>query len=1246
LILSTLCALIIPSTYALDPPNAPIHLDDNPNANLSAKTGLGYDNDSILEFRWGGVPEAKSYNVYLSIDGGGFQLESAVFAPQYTLQGVNGHFYQIRVTSMANGEESEASQPSNRIVVDTAPPEMPILQFKDPVLVSTVKFVVPLDPQTRTSDDPNFDAYQLRGGQFADWTTTQEMAAFEFQLQPNTTNALQIRGVDLAGNPSPVAALGVIQDSVPPTAPILAPLNRQAVNTPTIGLRVDVPSLDPHFSHYQLRGGQYQNWTSVSETAVFSFELARNAENLLNVRGVDKAGNIGEAVTVRAIHDAIPPQAPGQPSAREETSPGSGFARSFPLTWEWGPAKDNFRVDSYQVFVLVDSGNLTLAGSTPTASFPLAVTTGRSYQVRVQAVDAAGNLGDFSQLSRPIFVDMTSPTTPSIRIREPRVLPGNLVDADSILVELVVPSEDDLFLGYQLLGGQYATWTGTTETTTFRFNLIQDRVNILSVRGSDKAGNVSGTATIQVIEDSTPPTPPIVRSTRLATRENSVVVELVAPSVDPFFDGYELRGGQYSDWTRTPETNQFRFQLQPDQINRLFIRAIDRLGHRSEPVEVQAVQDLIPPARPGVPLHFDSTAATIGFDDDTTLDFQWTPAQDDFAAVSNYLVFLSVDGLPYEEIGKSFGPAFSVAVAEGHVYRLQVAAVDQASNVGPRSEASLPVLVDTTPPTSPVIEPVLPFTSAFEVELQLTTDGQSFDANGVKYQIRGGKLDFWMDVSTTGPFRFFLAPNAENTLSIRAVDPAGNQSVNSVQVTQDSIPPSAPSKPGHLKPEEAFVPNLDNSSSVKFVWPPAEDNFEVDYYQAQVSRNGGAFKPDERKIATPSAQSPYTAAGENGNTYQIKVRAVDKAGNVSPESPPSEVIFVDTEPPVVELVEILGDHRVTGKVTKGDGRVQLKARIKDATVTEEGIAVDFSQLTGNAADRAVKPLAKNLSVFDNFVQVNWFTSLSPNLQGGRVLTVTVSASDNAGNLSGKKSAQAVVFVPPASQETVVTVSKDGVANVVVELKPSTIPDKRVLPIWVVVEPAVAEADQNLPEQTYIPKGSKAYQIIAEDLLGVPIKAEQIRDTFTLGLGYSSDIGPEVAENLRLFVLSGNQWSPVTSQVDLSGRMVKTEVASEFGIYRVLVQTSTELRDILAYPNPIRFENSNRTLKFRNIPPNAEIEIYTVTGEKIKKIKVAPNAPQVSWDGKKDNGDSVTSGLYIYRIRLKDKEMFGKIAVLR
>jgi len=1271
LILGLLCALTISQAFAIDPPNAPIHLDDNPNANLSSKTGLGYDNDQLLEFQWNVVAQEKNYNVYLSVDGGPFQLESATFAPQYTLLGVNGHFYQIRVTSIANGEESNYSQPSNKIVVDTVPPEIPILQFKDPLLVNTAKLVVLLDPLTQTNRDPNFDAYQLRGGQFADWTTTQEMVDFAFQLQPNATNSLQIRGIDLAGNPSPAAVLTVIQDSIPPTAPILAPLNRQeasphrgdksgAVNTPTIGLKVDVPSSDLHFSHYQAHGGQYKNWTSVTETEFFAFELAQNTENLLSVRGVDKAGNVGEAVTVRVMHDAIPPQVPGQPFAREETAPGSGFASSFPLTWEWTPAKDNFLVDSYQVFVVVDGqpptpfnkgdgGDFTLAGTAKGPYFPLAVATGRSYQVRVQAVDAAGNLGDFSQLSRPIFVDMTNPTTPSIRIREPDVLSGNLVDADTILVDLVAPSEDDLFWGYQLLGGQYSTWTDTTETTIFKFNLVQDRVNVLSVRGQDKAGNVSGTATIQVIEDSTPPTPPIVRSTRLATRENSVVVELVAPSVDPFFDSYELRGGQYSDWTRTTETNLFRFQLQSDQINSLFIRAKDQLGHRSEPVEIQAVQDLIPPGRPGVPRHYDSTAATIGFDDDTTLDFQWTPAQDNFAAVTDYLVFLSIDGLPYEEISKSFGPAFSVSVPEGHTYRLQVAAVDQAGNVGPRSEASLPVLIDTTPPTAPVIEPVASFTSAFEVELLLTPDGQSFDANGVKYQIRGGKLDFWMDVSTTDKFRFFLIPNAQNTLSIRAVDPAGNQRINSVQITQDSIPPIAPGKPNHIKPEEALVPNLDNSQALKFVWSAAEDNFEVDHYRVFISKNGGAFKQDERKISLPAIQSPYVAAGENGNVYQIRVRAVDKAGNISPESPPSEVILVDTEAPIVEQVEILGDHRVTGKVTKGDGKVQIKARIKDATITEEGITADLSQLTGNSEDRAVNPIARNLVVFDNFVQVNWFTSLNQNIQGGSVVTVTISARDNAGNLAKENSAQAYVFVPSASQETLLSLSTDGEVIVFVELKPSTIPDRRVLPLRVVVEPVdaeVATADENLPKQMYILKGSVAYKIIAEDILGVPIPKEQIRDTFTLGLGYSSEVGPEVAQNLKLFVLSGNNWLPLESQVDFSRRMVKTEAASQFGIYRLLAQASTTLEDILAYPNPVRFGNSNNTLKFRNVPPEAVIEIYTVTGERIREIKVEPGALNVAWDGKKKNGDLVTSGLYLYRIRMNDKEVFGKIAVLR
>jgi len=221
----------------------------------------------------------------------------------------------------------------------------------------------------------------------------------------------------------------------------------------------------------------------------------------------------------------------------------------------------------------------------------------------------------------------------------------------------------------------------------------------------------------------------------------------------------------------------------------------------------------------------------------------------------------------------------------------------------------------------------------------------------------------------------------------------------------------------------------------------------------------------------------------------------------------------------------------------------------------------------------------------------------------------------------------------------------------VKIKPSTILEKRLIPINIEVEPIAEDslyAYQDLPKNMSIPKGTKAYRVVAKDVSGKIIEDRKINSKFTLELGYPDNIKPETAYNLKLFTLLGNRWLPLSSQVDTSHKIVKTEDAMLFGTYRLLAPVSAELKGIFVYPNPVQFGNFggvNKTLKFRNIPLGSVIEIYTVTGEKIREIKETSDT-EVPWNGKKDNGDLVTSGLYIYRIQTAGSESFGKIAVIR
>ena len=70
-----------------------------------------------------------------------------------------------------------------------------------------------------------------------------------------------------------------------------------------------------------------------------------------------------------------------------------------------------------------------------------------------------------------------------------------------------------------------------------------------------------------------------------------------------------------------------------------------------------------------------------------------------------------------------------------------------------------------------------------------------------------------------------------------------------------------------------------------------------------------------------------------------------------------------------------------------------------------------------------------------------------------------------------------------------------------------------------------------------------------------------------------------------------------------------------------------------YPNPFRNSTKIRfSLANDESVKNAEITIYNLKGEKIKKFSNIRNQDSVLWNGKDDSGKKVPSGIYFYKIR--------------
>jgi len=166
----------------------------------------------------------------------------------------------------------------------------------------------------------------------------------------------------------------------------------------------------------------------------------------------------------------------------------------------------------------------------------------------------------------------------------------------------------------------------------------------------------------------------------------------------------------------------------------------------------------------------DSACAEVGYDDDTELDFVWTPPQGSFAY---YNVYVSVDGGDYQlEPEHPSAEACAVSGQDGHTYQIKVAAATSEGVEGPFSPESDPVICDTLPPLSPVISETYDVLDQNTVALSL--DGGPTDTNFSNYQVLGGQYSEWTDTPETTQFVFSVDPDSQNVLQIREKDLAGN----------------------------------------------------------------------------------------------------------------------------------------------------------------------------------------------------------------------------------------------------------------------------------------------------------------------------------------------------------------------------------------------------------------------------------------------------------------------------------------
>ncbi len=88
------------------------------------------------------------------------------------------------------------------------------------------------------------------------------------------------------------------------------------------------------------------------------------------------------------------------------------------------------------------------------------------------------------------------------------------------------------------------------------------------------------------------------------------------------------------------------------------------------------------------------------------------------------------------------------------------------------------------------------------------------------------------------------------------------------------------------------------------------------------------------------------------------------------------------------------------------------------------------------------------------------------------------------------------------------------------------------------------------------------------------------------------------------------------------------------------------QDFYVYPNPFVSGAGAMAITFANLLQNTKVQILSEHGKVIKTMNKIDSNGDLDWDLTNDSGDTVGSGVYLYRISGTEHERFGKIAVVR
>ncbi|WP_129591375.1 Ig-like domain-containing protein [Salinicola tamaricis] len=349
--------------------------------------------------------------------------------------------------------------------------------------------------------------YSTDGG--TSWTTGTG-TSFELGEGTYADGAVQVRQTDVAGNISPVDALGPItvdlSEPITPTISLANDTGADIADGITNDATVSVDGLEANATwEYSTDGGT--TWTTGTGT---SFELGEGTydDGDVQVRQTDVTGNVSPVDSLGTV--VVDLSAPTAPTISLTNDTGADITDG--ITNDATVTIDGLEANA--IWEYSTDGGTTWTTGTGT-SFELGEGTYADGDVQVRQTDVAGNTSPVGNLD-PVIVDVSTPTAPTISLANDTgadITDGITNDATVTVDGL----ETNATWEYSTDGG--TTWTAGTGT---RFELAEGTYadGDVQVRQTDVAGNTSPVGNLGPVQvDLTAPT---IEDTAIATSESEL----------------------------------------------------------------------------------------------------------------------------------------------------------------------------------------------------------------------------------------------------------------------------------------------------------------------------------------------------------------------------------------------------------------------------------------------------------------------------------------------------------------------------------------------------------------------------------------------------------------------------------------------------------------------------------------------------------------------------------------------------